>query len=433
MNVGAVNLGTHGKSVSEPSPGESGLEGARVFEGHLSFAQGGADLFGHENSQLKTSETYREKTEKRRSEEDAANDARLAAVADMQLFKNFENELKLGSKMMLSRINQDMLQKKMDSAGVQGKIAQENADQKKPALHAAYQSAEDKAAGRAEPTAEAVRTEASQQKGARIGFDATDLEGEAKETAQKSAARPTGFDAAARDALKGGAEQNRAFLNQATQQTAAPRAQQNRSAVPNRAVQSEGKMSIEGAAKTAKSESSGSQNTGGLATGGKKFDSVANADKSGQKPSASTHAEEVAGKIKMMMSANKKEMVMKLSPEHLGKVEIKLRQIGDTIRGRLTVDNAAAKEALESSLSQLRQTLSEQGIQVEELFVAMKNDGAETAAFSFNEGQSSKRDFAEKGAGNASKSVEREEKAGASTPQKAPPAPISKNGMSIYA
>ncbi len=97
-----------------------------------------------------------------------------------------------------------------------------------------------------------------------------------------------------------------------------------------------------------------------------------------------TNARELAGNIKILLSSGRDEMVVKLAPEHLGKLEIKLKKIGEKLVGELTVENREAKSALESEFVQLKQNMEEQGIRIEEFSILIKEDPSNASSFAFS-------------------------------------------------
>ncbi len=101
---------------------------------------------------------------------------------------------------------------------------------------------------------------------------------------------------------------------------------------------------------------------------------------------------EVLGKVKIMMFSEKSEMVMKLTPAHLGKLEFKLKKGEDKrLIAELKVQSPEAKEMLNTQLSDLKQGLEEQGVKVEEFAILVKEDDHKGNAFSSN-GNSSHQD-----------------------------------------
>ncbi|MBT7892275.1 MAG: flagellar hook-length control protein FliK [Deltaproteobacteria bacterium] len=110
------------------------------------------------------------------------------------------------------------------------------------------------------------------------------------------------------------------------------------------------------------------------------------ADGNSGKGAEPVNIKDVVGNVKFMISSKTNEMVMKLAPEHLGKMEIKLRKEGDKLTGRFKVDSQQAKEAIESKIPQLKEALAEHGVHVEEFTVIINGEDDSNGAFAFNQG-----------------------------------------------
>ena len=106
-------------------------------------------------------------------------------------------------------------------------------------------------------------------------------------------------------------------------------------------------------------------------------------------PQKPVDVKEIAGKVKLMISNDKSEITMKLTPEHLGKLEIKLKKDGAQISAQLKVESIAAKELLEEQLPQLQKDLENQGIQVKDFNIFVKPENMGQSEFAFNQDQQS--------------------------------------------
>jgi len=84
---------------------------------------------------------------------------------------------------------------------------------------------------------------------------------------------------------------------------------------------------------------------------------------------------DVAKNMKMMFNADRSEMTVKLNPVNLGRMEIKLRKDGDKVTAELKLESLEAKEAVERQLPELRESLAQQGIQVQEFALTLKEQG----------------------------------------------------------
>lgn len=108
---------------------------------------------------------------------------------------------------------------------------------------------------------------------------------------------------------------------------------------------------------------------------------------SSEKGVETVNIKDVVGTVKIMVSSKTNEMVMKLAPEHLGKLEIKLRKEGDKITGRFKVDSLQAKELIESQLPLLKEGLAEQGVHIEEFTIIINGEEPSNSSFAFNQGR----------------------------------------------
>lgn len=70
-------------------------------------------------------------------------------------------------------------------------------------------------------------------------------------------------------------------------------------------------------------------------------------------------------------------MTLKLNPEVLGNVEIKMEIVKGVLQAEINVENMIVKGAIESNLSDLRNALSDKGYQVESLNVSVGQDGGQ--------------------------------------------------------
>ena len=70
--------------------------------------------------------------------------------------------------------------------------------------------------------------------------------------------------------------------------------------------------------------------------------------------------ERVAQELRWMLTNERNQVTLKLHPEHLGDLHMKVVQKDGVIKVDLTVDNLAAKQLLESNLDDLRSRLAEE-------------------------------------------------------------------------
>lgn len=78
---------------------------------------------------------------------------------------------------------------------------------------------------------------------------------------------------------------------------------------------------------------------------------------------------QIHSKLQMMNSTSNTKLTMVLNPESLGKVSIQLMNTKDGLTAELQVASQAVKDILDSNLSNLKDTLSAQGVQVNDMSV----------------------------------------------------------------
>lgn len=96
-------------------------------------------------------------------------------------------------------------------------------------------------------------------------------------------------------------------------------------------------------------------------------------------------------KPQVAVGATGSEILVKLEPEQLGKVEIKLNLHKGLVMAEITVENQAVKAAVEANIGDLRQSLSNKGYPVEQLDVSVGDDRGHQKQFEGSFGRESKR------------------------------------------
>ena len=81
--------------------------------------------------------------------------------------------------------------------------------------------------------------------------------------------------------------------------------------------------------------------------------------------------DQVARNVRVHISSQMTSMEMQLNPEHLGKLYLQVSESEGVIRAQITAQNEVVKEALETQLVELRQTLHQQGVRVEAIEVTV--------------------------------------------------------------
>lgn len=106
-------------------------------------------------------------------------------------------------------------------------------------------------------------------------------------------------------------------------------------------------------------------------------------------PPAPQHADpklvdKVVHEARWMISNKRQEVTMRLEPEHLGNLKIHVTQKDGTLHVEMTVDNAAAKHLLDSSMSQLRERFQNENLaQGQMLHVDVRQGGTSEFAQQF--------------------------------------------------
>lgn len=90
---------------------------------------------------------------------------------------------------------------------------------------------------------------------------------------------------------------------------------------------------------------------------------------------------QVVEQIKVVVTEDTSEMVIHLNPEHLGKVNLSVVAREGHITAQFVTETELARQALESQIQQLRDTLGEQGLKVDKVEVSVSD-------FSFTQGNS---------------------------------------------
>lgn len=82
---------------------------------------------------------------------------------------------------------------------------------------------------------------------------------------------------------------------------------------------------------------------------------------------------QVVEQIKVSVKADTSSMEIQLNPEHLGKVNLSVVAKEGHITAQFVTENEMARQALEGQIQQLRETLGQQGLKVDEVEVTVSN------------------------------------------------------------
>jgi len=94
--------------------------------------------------------------------------------------------------------------------------------------------------------------------------------------------------------------------------------------------------------------------------------------------------EQVTEKLEVSLFDNKSEMVIKLKPNDLGKVTVKISIENGVMNAKFLADSIKVKETLESNLNNLKESLKEQGLNVQDLNVSVDSGRAQSQMFEQN-------------------------------------------------
>lgn len=115
-------------------------------------------------------------------------------------------------------------------------------------------------------------------------------------------------------------------------------------------------------------------------------DQLAGGSVAGEKSEASPElvrqvAHQVARAVRGGLNRGEERVRLRLSPPELGEVRLDLKLHGANLKVILVAETQMAREALQASIPELRISLAEQGLRLEEFGVFVRQDGAEGFAF----------------------------------------------------
>lgn len=106
--------------------------------------------------------------------------------------------------------------------------------------------------------------------------------------------------------------------------------------------------------------------------------------------------EQIVEQIRINMNQDTTSMEMQLYPEHLGKIQINVVSKDGVMTARIVAETEAAKQAIESGLTNLKESMQQQNLKVDAIEVMVSTTGFERG----NEGEAA---FEEKNASKGSK------------------------------
>lgn len=84
--------------------------------------------------------------------------------------------------------------------------------------------------------------------------------------------------------------------------------------------------------------------------------------------------QQVVNRISINVTGNNSEMTMQLRPEHLGKLVLNIVSNDGVLTAKFMTENQVVKEAIEANLYQLKETLEQQGINVDDIEVSVADN-----------------------------------------------------------
>lgn len=96
---------------------------------------------------------------------------------------------------------------------------------------------------------------------------------------------------------------------------------------------------------------------------------------------------QILEKMKVEIKGDVSEVRLTLRPEHLGDVSLKISTENGIVTASFTAENQRVKEVIESNLTQLKDALAEQGIQISQLSVSVGQNDQQRRMGEFSRGQ----------------------------------------------
>ena len=380
------------------------------FDNHLISAQQDIDLFDQQDSAISESQQHRQNIEEKRKQDNTEKNDELAMVSQSALIKASDKEWKSEAQMAKNSIEQSAVQEKVDGqkARYRTPTVQENG---------ISEQVNQQDSGKAELVQQSQKTTASDTNLAESKFD--DIQNQIAKKGNLNVAQEIGKNTQ----LK----YNQGQLGIASSMASSNQSQSSLNQQMNRDGsgfgKGSGKLAVKSGPTTSINESV--SNT-------KQFQSVLQNKQTSANRSDQLQMQQIVDKVKMMLSSNKSEMIIKLSPEHLGKLEVRLKKISDGMTGILKVESQIVKDVLEPQLAQLQQTLEEQGVKLDDISIFVQDQSNQENMFAGFENQANSDQNFETGTQNASIKPENVN-VDADVGEKPVISNINNSGMSIYA
>lgn len=378
MNVRQANFSSTPNSAANPAPKAIEPEQAQKFQTQMSIATNENALFKRTDQAVAKEQDAKKQSESAKLEDKEQRETELQAwhngmVAETKVNARFganeQSENFAQNQSSFKKLGQETGQVRFQKSveNIKGKI-------------------QEKAANKEVAQQEQVNLTKGQTNQAQMASFSDVLQGEGSETKQSAGQAQFTKQADQLDASNARKPQLQQFTDAAKTVTKMDPSQMARDFSQQQQMQQQMNQATKGAeslgGKTALRTATvdGGQNTTNFTAG--KTDASKGQPAEVRQKMTTGNTQEVVDKVKVMINSKKTEMIMKLTPEHLGKLEVKLKKAGDSLIGQFKVESLAAKELVENSMDQLRANLSEQGVNFDEIQVSVRGDG-QTEHFNF--------------------------------------------------
>ena len=351
----------------------------RKFDEHLFGAKNKLDLYSVEDAKLDKEEIYWEEVEKKRERNSIYKKYQTDLAAQMVFLRNFENDLATEA---------EQFKNLWETRAVQEKVEGEKIHLRTPAIITAEKG------GQTTESFSHIMDGELPTKLAKNGSPDSNTP-----LSMPSDRGPVlSANEIADTANPFRPDIGKSPINQVASQAATGRSQ-NLTQFQN---QPEGSFAGKGHSKFTDGKGNVSSSSVSSVSGIQKFDSILQKKTiAGNSSRNQVEIKEIAGKIKLMISAKKSEIIMRLTPEHLGKLEFRLKKEGDQMTGLLKVDNNSVRELLGARVADLRQALENQGIYIEDFTIVVREDQSNGHSGAFAGEDHQNRNSGESGTQNA--------------------------------
>ncbi len=101
---------------------------------------------------------------------------------------------------------------------------------------------------------------------------------------------------------------------------------------------------------------------------------------SGRGPAETKIINQIVDKISIRSNGDQNNIKLRLDPPSLGSVRMNISTVGDSVRTTIVVESQAVKQAIENNISQLKDSMSAQGLDAEQINVTVGGEGFNESA-----------------------------------------------------